>query len=1055
MALVLVATPASAAPSELFLSEYIEGSSFNKAVEIYNGTGSAVDLEAGGYALELYSNGNVAVSQSVALTGTIADGDVYVLAHGSADAAILAQADQISSSVINFNGDDSVVLRKGGVVVDAFGQNGFDPGSEWPGGGQNDTLRRKASVCAGDTDFSNAFDASIEWDVFAQDTFGGLGSHSVSCGATGPSDPVINEFVANHTGSDFEAFVEVFGDASTDYSTLTVLEIEGDSSAPGVIDAVLPVGTTNAGGYWIDPEDMENGTLTILLVENFSGSVGDDLDTDNDGTLDSTPWTRIVDDVATTDGGGSDLTYSSTVLAAFFDGNPFGAGGASRFPNGTDTDTTSDWVRNDFDGFGFPGFPGSPAMGEAENTPDAVNVVIAVATDPLGACFDPATPIHDIQGSGLASSDVGSIREIEGVVVGDFRNAGGLSGFFVQEEDADVDGDALTSEGIFVFDPANAVELEPNDLVRVRGTVTEFFGLTEINNVAAVLDCNTTGTATASTVTLPVSAVDDFEATEGMLVTIPGTLYVSGNFTQGRFGEVDLSVGAPLDIPTSVAMPGAAAMAVMEVNNRSRIQLDDGSYIQNPVPAPYLGDGDTLRTGDTVADLTAVLSFSFGAYELHPVGAVNFTRVNTRLDPPSVGGAVRVASFNVLNYFSTIDDSGPICGPLDNQDCRGADNDLEFMRQRDKLVSAITALDAHVVGLIELENDSTDSPIADLVAEINAKAGAGTYEYIATGSIGSDAIRTGLIYQPAAVSPEGLFAVLDSSVDPLFLDDKNRPVLAQSFSENSSGVIFTVAVNHLKSKGSSCIDVGDPDTGDGQGNCNVTRTSAAAALVDWLDEDPTRSGSGDSLIIGDLNAYSQEDPITIIEADGYVDLIEAFVGTGVADGAYSYNFRGESGSLDHALSSPSMMVHVTGAAVWHINADEPSALDYNDFNQDELYKADQYRSSDHDPLVVGLFGDNDNDGVLDVLDNCPGTVLPESVPTSGQLKPNHWALTDADFDFDTTAPKGKDPGRSYSTTDTAGCSCEQIIQAQGLGNGHTKFGCSIGAMDNWIELVTP
>jgi hypothetical protein len=150
-----------------------------------------------------------------------------------------------------------------------------------------------------------------------------------------------------------------------------------------------------------------------------------------------------------------------------------------------------------------------------------------------------------------------------------------------------------------------------------------------------------------------------------------------------------------------------------------------------------------------------------------------------------------------------------------------------------------------------------------------------------------------------------------------------------------------------------------------------------------------------------------------------------------------------------------MMVHVTGAAVWHINADEPSALDYNDFNQDELYKADQYRSSDHDPLVVGLFGDNDNDGVLDVLDNCPGTVLPESVPTSGQLKPNHWALTDADFDFDTTAPKGKDPGRSYSTTDTAGCSCEQIIQAQGLGNGHTKFGCSIGAMDNWIELVTP
>jgi hypothetical protein len=201
----------------------------------------------------------------------------------------------------------------------------------------------------------------------------GTGTLSIDCF----SDPVINEFVANHTGTDTEAFVEVFGDPSTDYSTFTVLEIDGDGSQAGTIDAVLPVGTTNAGGYWIDPEDMENGTITILLVENFMGSLASDLDTNNDGTFDLTPWTRIVDDVATTDGGGSDRTYSGTVLGPFFDGNPFGAGGASRIPNGTDTDTTADWVRNDFDGFGLPGFLGSPAVGEAENTPDAVNNIIS------------------------------------------------------------------------------------------------------------------------------------------------------------------------------------------------------------------------------------------------------------------------------------------------------------------------------------------------------------------------------------------------------------------------------------------------------------------------------------------------------------------------------------------------------------------------------------------------------------------------------------------------------------------------------------------------------
>jgi hypothetical protein len=210
------------------------------------------------------------------------------------------------------------------------------------------------------------------------------------------------------------------------------------------------------------------------------------------------------------------------------------------------------------------------------------------------------------------------------------------------------------------------------------------------------------------------------------------------------------------------------------------------------------------------------------------------------------------------------------------------------------------------------------------------------------------------------------------------------------------------------------------------------------------------------MILGDLNAYSMEDPVTTIESAGYTDLIEAFEGTGFADGAYSFNFFSESGSLDHALSSPGMAAHVTAAAIWHINADEPRALDYNDFNQPALFKPDEFRSSDHDPVVVGLFGDSDGDGVLDVLDNCPATVIPESVPTTGQLNPNHFALTDGDFEFDTvTNGAGNGPQRGYSTADTAGCSCDQIIEAQGLGKGHSKHGCSISVMDNWVELVTP
>ena len=173
------------------------------------------------------------------------------------------------------------------------------------------------------------------------------------------------------------------------------------------------------------------------------------------------------------------------------------------------------------------------------------------------------------------------------------------------------------------------------------------------------------------------------------------------------------------------------------------------------------------------------------------------------------------------------------------------------------------------------------------------------------------------------------------------------------------------------------------------------------------------------------------------------------MGTGFADGAYSFNFFSESGYLDHALSSPNMMANVTGAAIWHINADEPSALDYNNFNQPDLFNDDEFRSSDHDAVLVGLFDDGDDDGVLDVVDICPGTSIPESVPTSGSLGNNRWALTDGDLDFDQGPPQSGSKF-SFTTEDTGGCSCDQIIDALGLGRSHSRDGCSTSAMLRWV-----
>lgn len=247
------------------------------------------------------------------------------------------------------------------------------------------------------------------------------------------------------------------------------------------------------------------------------------------------------------------------------------------------------------------------------------------------------------------------------------------------------------------------------------------------------------------------------------------------------------------------------------------------------------------------------MHYAFDLYRIQPTQGADYTNANPRpTSPESVGGSLKVASFNVLNYFTTLDNSGPICGPLANQDCRGADDATEFTRQRDKIIAALTEIDADVVGLLEIENYPGDVPTADLVSGLSG------YDYIETGAIGSDAIRVALIYKPASVTPVGPYAILDSSVDARFIDTKNRPALAQTFIDNSTGGKFTVAVNHLKSKGSACDDVGDPDTGDGAGNCNLTRKAAAEALVDWLAGDPTGSEDEDFLIIGDLNSYDKE-----------------------------------------------------------------------------------------------------------------------------------------------------------------------------------------------------
>jgi predicted extracellular nuclease len=615
------------------------------------------------------------------------------------------------------------------------------------------------------------------------------------------------------------------------------------------------------------------------------------------------------------------------------------------------------------------------------------------ATVTVGAsCSGSATSIGSVQGSTDISPVAGQTVTIRGTVVADYEGAQpALRGFYLQDTG---DGDQSTSDGIFVFD--NGANLVANgDVVQVTGPVSEFQGQTQITASASGVQACGTGTVTPTDVTLPRASATDLEPYEGMLVRFHQTLTVSEHFQLGRFGQVVVSSGGRLRQPTADirATDQPAVQALQHANDLNRLIIDDANQAQNPDPIVFgrggqpLSASNTLRGGDTVTDPVGVLTYTWAgnaasgnAYRLRPVGSLGgtatFEPVNERPSaPPEVGsGGIHVASANLLNFFNTFTGCrfGTTGGPAD---CRGANNDTEYQRQLAKEVASLRFTGADVVGYMEMENDGygADSAVQALVNALNATDGPGTWAFIdpdaATGIAdvaGSDAIKAGLLYKPAKVQP----VAGDTFVDQNALFER-RPV-AQTF-QTPDGARFTVIANHFKSKGSCPTSGPDTDQGDGQSCWNAHRTQQAGELVAWINSTVLPgAGDPDVLIVGDLNSYAGEDPIAALEAAGYVNEVKAFHGLD----AYSYVFDGQWGYLDYALASESLSGQVTGAGDAHHNADEPTVLDYNtEFKTPgqvaSLYAPDRFRTSDHDPVLVGL-----NAGVAASISGTPtpGTV---------------------------------------------------------------------------------
>jgi len=722
-----------------------------------------------------------------------------------------------------------------------------------------------------------------------------------------PGSPFISELHYDNGGTDADERVEISAEPGTDLTGWTLVGVNGNGGAtysPKALSGVVG----ESGVLVVDFAGLQNGAPDGLALLDASGALVQFLS--YEGVFTATLAGESVE---------------STDIGVVEDGSG-PAEGSIQLLGGT-------WVVTDTSSFGA-------RNGEAP-PPEP-------APEPVECAVDGLTPITEVQGTGETSPLEGSDVVVEGVVT---TSPDGFGSVYVQDPAA---GYGEASPAVDVFGDGTS-GLEIGDRVQVTGEVDEYDGLTQVVADAVAL-C-------AADAELPAAYAGDLlpatdaerERLEGVLLDPSGTFTVTEVYNANRYGEIALAAGEDVLLQaTDVVEPGEAAAAYEAENATRQVLLDDGAStnLSNAGLAPSYGAADDpVRVGDHVSsfgDVSYVLDYRYDAWRFQPTepvtagteGEATFDDASPRTDAPEeVGGGVQVATFNVLNYFTTF-----------GGEARGADGPEGLERQEAKIVTAINALGAEVVALEEIENgaalgEDRDEALATLVDALNEAAGAGTWAYVPSPADlppaeDQDVIRNAFIYQPAAATPVGESVVDD---DEEWVGRARQP-LAQVFS--AGGVEFMAVVNHFKSKGSvpQPPREGDEDTGDGQGNGNATRVAEAQRLVEFVDG--IEDAPEEVVLLGDFNSYTQEDPLDVLREAGYVDLGEAH------DAGDTYVFSGRTGSLDHVLASPAMAERVTGADVWDINADESYAYQYDGYLP--WYAPDQFRASDHDPVVIGV-----------------------------------------------------------------------------------------------------
>jgi predicted extracellular nuclease len=829
----------------------------------------------------------------------------------------------------------------------------------------------------------------MQTSAFVRRAAGGLGLGLITAGlAALPTSPasaalathlVVNEAYGGggNSGATWtNDFIELYNptDAPISLAGLSVQYRSSGGTGTGFTDLT---GSVAAKSHFLVQEAAGSGGSTALPTPDVTGSLA------MSGTAGSVALVTGTGTVTPSAANTIDLVGwgSATLREGVAAPGTSNSTSVSRKIAGDDTDDNS---------VDFAAGAPSPTNSKGETQP------------PSGGGSDPVeVTIAEIQGTGAESQLVDDQVVTEGVVTAAFPT-GGFNGFYIQTGGEDTTPGA--SDGIFVYEPGFAATIEVGDSVEVEGVVKEFSSLTEIdatevtelsqplppvvpNTALPGTDCALPGDECLTGAELD-AAREEFEG-EAFQPTTPMTVtdsYDFGATSSSFFGEIGIAAASdiPLVTPTEVidAQDTDAIAARTAYNTAHLVILDDGSSAnywntQNTAgaqdqPVPWLTKDHTVRVGaDVTFDAPVVLDYRFG-WKLQPqrqvvgkpTGLVTFEQ-DRPAAPAAVGGDLKLATFNVLNYFTTFGGDVPGCtayvdrddNPIATRSCsgsngpRGAWDQVNFERQQTKIVNAINTMDADIVSLEELENSRSvdganrDEALAALVAALNDEAGTQRWSFVPSPALvpaSEDVIRSAFIYDPTKVAPVG-----ESEIHDVIAFDNARDPLAQVFKPKTgtSDQAFAVIVNHFKSKGSGV------DDGTGQGNANPDRVAQATALTEFANSFAAARGTDKVFLTGDFNAYSMEDPVQVIEAAGFTSL------ESTDDPAEeSYSFAGTSGSLDHVFANAAAKAMVTGVDLWEINANESVFYQYSRYNYigTDLYTPEVFASSDHNPEVVGI-----------------------------------------------------------------------------------------------------